>query len=180
MIEKYINTKDNDVLIVVSTFSGTAFKLGNAVKEAIPNAYGPFSIGYLNDDLIKMFKKIVFCYWCDLSDIDKETKAMIKKIKDKDLILIGSMGAPIGSPFEKKLKANVVKFIEDSSNKLVGNFVLQGAVDPRIYPIDIHMGKNTSPKDIKEKLDFMKKLQGNPRDEDLLKLTNDIKKLKNF
>jgi len=123
--------------IIFSTITGNGYKLAHAVKEALADkAVGPYNISYVYDsnqivkysDFIDQSDVVILTYWCDYASCDQATINILKRFKNKKVIMLGTMGAPESETYLSRVKGNI-KTIVEQQNTLVGNFLCRGAVD---------------------------------------------------
>lgn len=114
--------------IIFSTITGNAFKIATVAKESMENAIGPYNIFYINDEVIEKFDTFVLVYWCNRGTADDETINLIKKMKNKKIVIMGTLGAEIDSNHANKVKSNVEALVKEN-NILLGNFLCRGSID---------------------------------------------------
>lgn len=114
--------------IIFSTITGNAFKVAEAVKGAVSEPLGPYNITYINDEVIAMFDTFILVYWCNHGTCDDDTIRLIRKMKQKKIIILGTLGVSLDSEHAKKVKQNVAELVQEE-NILLGNFLCRGAID---------------------------------------------------
>ena len=114
--------------IIFSTITGNAFRLADAIKEEVPNHVGPYNITYINDEVIRRFDAFVLVYWCNHGTADDDTIELISKMKNKKILILGTLGASMESDHARKVYQNVCNLINEN-NVLLGNFLCRGAID---------------------------------------------------
>lgn len=115
--------------VIFSTVTGNAFKLASAVSQEIQEGLGPYNIFYMNnDEVINLFDTFVLVYWCNHATADDETINFISKLKNKKVIILGTLGAAPDSDHGKKVLSNVEALVT-KENALLGNFLCRGAID---------------------------------------------------
>lgn len=114
--------------IIFSTITGNAFKLASAVSEVVPDALGPYNISYINDEVIEKFDTFILSYWCNRGTADDDTINLIKKLQNKKLIVIGTLGASMESKHAADV-AERVSALASEQNTLLGHFLCRGSID---------------------------------------------------
>ncbi|MDE5715237.1 MAG: flavodoxin family protein [Anaeroplasmataceae bacterium] len=114
--------------IIFSTITGNAFRIADAIKEEVPNSIGPYNITYINEDVIHRFHTFVLVYWCNHGTTDDDTIELISKMKNKKILILGTLGASMESEHAKKVYQNVSNLVSEH-NILLGNFLCRGAID---------------------------------------------------
>lgn len=147
--------------IIFSTVTGNAYKLAKAVSEVIPEHCGPYNIRYINDEVIGQFDTFVLTYWCDKGSADADTIDLIGKMRDKKLIVIGSLGASRDTKHYRDVCSRV-EALASKDNVLLGHFLCQGAVDLRRTEKKLRDGKMSAEHFEKQKLSC-----GHPDKQDL-------------
>ncbi|MDR0856140.1 MAG: flavodoxin family protein [Clostridiales bacterium] len=126
--------------IIFSTVTGNAVKLALAAAEAVPDHIGPYNIRYVTgagggrgihyvtDAVVNDYDTLILAYWCDLGSADEDTLALIAGLKNKRLILLGTLGAPADGAHAKKV-AETVEKIASRDNILLGSYLCRGSID---------------------------------------------------
>lgn len=70
-------------------------------------------------------------FWTDQGQCDQMTKALLTKLKDKEIFLFGSAGFGMTQAYFDDVLGKTKEFI-DSSNKIVGEFMCQGKMQPAV------------------------------------------------
>lgn len=114
--------------IIFSTITGNAFKLASVAAANTKDAIGPYNISYITDEVIEKFDTFVLVYWCNRGTADNETISLIKRMKNKKIVIMGTLGASMESDHAKKVLQNVENLVKEE-NTLLGNFLCRGAID---------------------------------------------------
>lgn len=116
-------------VIIFSTVTGNAFRLAEAAKEGVENPYGPYNMRYANDErVINAFDTFVLCYWCNHGTADDDTIDFISKLKGKNIVMVGSLGAALDTPHAKSVYERVGALASEN-NTLLGNYLCRGSID---------------------------------------------------
>lgn len=116
------------ISVIFSTVTGNGYKLAEAAASVIDDKAGPYNIRYVTDEVIDADDTFVITYWCDKGTADGDVVHLIEKMKNKNIILLGTLGADINSPHAKHVCENVEKLVQKSNN-LIGHFLCRGSID---------------------------------------------------
>lgn len=114
--------------IIFSTVTGNAFKIADKIKDGVEDKCGPYNIRYITDEVIDMFDTFILVYWCDFSSADKDTLELISKMKNKNILILGTAGVPMDSVVAPMILENVNEVVKKDNN-LLGHFLCQGSID---------------------------------------------------
>lgn len=116
-------------IIVFSTITGNGYKMACAAAQGMPCDYlGPYNIRYINDEVVEKFDTFVLTYWCNHGTADDDTIELIHKLKGKNLIILGTLGASSDSAHAEKVRANV-KALAEEENNLIAQYLCVGSID---------------------------------------------------
>jgi flavodoxin len=116
-------------IIIFSTITGNAYKLACAAAKGMEGDYlGPYNIRYINDEVIEKFNTFILCYWCNHGTADDDTIELIRKLKGKNLILLGSLGVSVDTAHAKSVTERVVALAKEENN-LLAHYLCQGSID---------------------------------------------------
>ena len=118
------------VPIIFSTITGNAYKLAAAVAEVVPDHVGPYNIRYINDEVIEKFDTFVLSYWCNHGTADDDTIELIRRMRGKNLIVIGTLGVARDSKHASDVSARV-ETLASENNRLLGHYLCRGSIDLR-------------------------------------------------
>ena len=118
------------VPIIFSTITGNAYKLAAAVAEVVPDHVGPYNIRYINDEVIEKFDTFVLSYGCNHGTADDDTIELIRRMRGKNLIVIGTLGVARDSKHASDLSARV-EALASENNRLLGHYLCRGSIDLR-------------------------------------------------
>ncbi len=114
--------------LIFSTITGNAFKLAAAAAEVVPDHCGPYNIRYITDEVVDMFDTFIISYWCNHGTADDDTIALLSRMKDKNIIIIGTLGAARDSKHGEDVFRNVNELVS-KQNRLVGHYLCRGSID---------------------------------------------------
>lgn len=115
--------------IVYSTVTGNAKKLADSVYENIEGCAEPRNIKDVEEAFLEDYGTYIFCYWCRRGTADPMTISLLEKMSNKEVIMLGTLGAYPDSPHGIGLKTRVQELVE-KKNRLLGNYICQGKIDP--------------------------------------------------
>ena len=118
------------VPIIFSTITDNAYKLAAAVAEVVPDHVGPYNIRYINDEVIEKFDTFVLSYWCNHGTADDDTIELIRRMRGKNLIVIGTLGVARDSKHASDVSARV-EALASENNRLLGHYLCRGSIDLR-------------------------------------------------
>lgn len=118
-----------NILIAYSSTTGNTKKVAEAVKSGIPQA-DFFPIKDVKD--VNEYDLIVVGGWIDKGTFNAEALNFVKSIKNKKTAYFFTLGAYPDSDHAKHCTENLDKLFEENSNEIVGRFLCQGAIDPKL------------------------------------------------
>lgn len=167
-----------EIPIIYSTITGNAFRLAYNIKDLVPNYMGPYNISYifsedpydtfsLNREILKEYDTFILTYWCDRGSCDKPMKKLLKDpyMKNKNIIILGTLGARMESDHAKDVYNNVSNLVKENNN-LIGHFLCRGAVDMKRVFRRIRLNKAIPSHDTKDRLEEQKKSLKHPTKKD--------------
>lgn len=161
--------------IIFSTITGNAFKLATAAAEVIPDHVGPYNIRYINDEVIEKFDTFVISFWCNHGTADDDTIELIKKLKGKNLIIIGTLGVARDSKHAMDVTERV-RALATEHNTLLGLFICQGSIDLRRTARRLRIPEGEKGHLSQERFEKQKLSQGHPDEKDLADTKEAVKK----
>lgn len=114
--------------VIFSTVTGNGYKLADAAASVIDERAGPYNIRYIKDEFLENYDTFVITYWCDKGTADGDVVNLIEKMKNKNIIILGTLGADINSPHAKNVCARVEELVQKNNN-LIGHFLCRGSID---------------------------------------------------
>ncbi len=119
------------VLLAYSSRTGNTEKLCKGVANAIGDQFDIDLMTVKEIDNFDDYDVIIIGFWVDKGSANKEAKKQIVKLKDKRVILLGTIGAAPDSEHGQKVYKTVNQLV-DPSNDYLGSFLARGKVDPRL------------------------------------------------
>lgn len=117
------------ILLTYSSKTGNTKKIADAIYEVMPE-----KIVYqaLNEDInLDEFDLVILGFWVDKGLPDKAAKEFIEKVKNKKVGIFATLGAYPDSDHAKKTMEKAKTLLE-VDNEVIGEFICQGAVDPKL------------------------------------------------
>ena len=115
----------------------------------------------MNDEVIDSFDTFVLTYWCDKGSADPDTIGLIRRLRGKRLVVIGSLGVAPDTRHGRDVFARVSALAAEN-NTLLGHYLCQGAIDLARTGKKLRDGKITPAHFERQKLS-----QGHPDENDL-------------
>jgi hypothetical protein len=82
----------------------------------------------ISDDILNVCPTLILTYWCNLGSADAATIELIGRLKNKNLILLGSLGAPADGKHAEKVRERV-ESLAKKDNILLEHYLCQGSID---------------------------------------------------
>ncbi len=131
-------------LVVYSSRTGNTKKVGEAIAAVLPNCdifaveEAPSTEGY---DFVALG------YWVDKGMADAKCKAYIETISNATVGLFGTLGAYPDSDHAKEciVMSEALLTEPERGNTVLGSFICQGKVDPKITEMMNKMASNPHP-----------------------------------
>lgn len=116
-------------LIVYSSLTGNTQKVGEAIFEIMPEGtrISPVETAPAANE----YDFVSVGFWVDKGTADKKTLEYIETIRDRKVALFATLGAKADSPHAQECLEKVARLL-DKSNALVGTFICQGKIDPKL------------------------------------------------
>jgi len=115
--------------IIYSSKTGNTYKIAEAIKSSIKNECDFFSVKDNPD--IEKFDLIFFGAWVDKGMPDEDALKYMKTINSKKVGLFMTLGAyPDSDHAKKSIQKGKDSFGENC--EIVGTFICQGAIDPKL------------------------------------------------
>ena len=155
-----------NTLIAYTTLTGNTKKVAQSIYEIIKDDKQIICLNNTNDINTDNFNVIIIGYWVDKGHMDNISKKFLKKLKNKNIALFGTLGADPNSDHGKNVQDKVKRFCSENNN-CIGSLLCQGKVDPKLVE---KMGKfplNLVHPLTPERLARIKEASKHPTSEDL-------------
>ncbi len=119
------------ILVAYSSKTGNTKKVCTGVYDALKDE---FDIDIKTVKEVKSYDEydvIVPGFWVDKGTANREARKFIEKIRNKKVVLVGTLGADPDSYHGDKSKANVSELV-DASNDYKGVFLSRGKVNEKL------------------------------------------------
>ena len=113
-----------------------------------------------------IFDTFILSYWCNHGTADDDTIALIQKMKGKNLIVIGTLGADRASKHAEDVCRNV-SALASENNRLLGHFLCRGSVDLKRTARRLAIPEGEKGHLSQERFEKQKLSQGHPDETDL-------------
>ncbi len=118
-------------LLAYSSRTGNTEKLCKGVAEAIGEQVDVDLMTVKEITSFDNYDVIIIGFWVDKGSANREAKKQITKLKNKRVLLLGTIGAAPDSEHGQKVFKTVNKLV-DPSNDYLGVFLARGKVDPKL------------------------------------------------
>ena len=118
-----------NILITYSSKTGNTKKVAEAVKAGIPTAE---LIPVSEVQNTENYDLIIIGGWIDRANFDAAALKFVQSVKNKNVAYFFTLGAYPDSDHAKDCVKNIEKSLIENSNKILGKFFCQGAVDPKL------------------------------------------------
>lgn len=116
-------------LIVYSSLTGNTRKVAEAIYEGFGSEAALFPVETAPSPA--EYDLVAVGFWVDRGTADKKAQDYLKTIKGKQVALFATLGAYPDSEHAASSLKNAAALLE-ADNQLVGTFICQGKVDPRL------------------------------------------------
>lgn len=150
-------------IIIYSSKTGNTKKVAEAIHEAIPSSeiLSVDEVNYLE------YETIIIGGWIDKGTFDNKALKILKEIKNKNVAYFFTLGASIESEHAEYCKKNIEEVIISNGNKLIGNFISQGKIDPNLITGLLNLPKDHKMYPSKERMDRWEAAKEHPNNQDL-------------
>lgn len=152
--------------IIFSTVTGNAFRLADAAARAIPEHIGPYNIRWLRPDVTEEHEVLLLSYWCNRGTADDDTIELLRSVRDKKIIIIGTLGARRDSAHAQKVCENVENLVREQ-NTLIGHYLCRGSIDLERTARKLRIPEGEKGHLSQERFELQKESQGHPDEEDI-------------
>lgn len=150
-------------IIIYSSKTGNTKKVAEAIYEVIPSAeiLSADEVSHLE------YETIIIGGWIDKGTFDNKALKILKEIKNKNVAYFFTLGASIESDHAEYCKKNIEEVIISNGNKLIGNFVSQGKIDPNLITGLLNLPEDHKMYPSKERMDRWEAAKEHPNNQDL-------------
>lgn len=131
-------------LVIYSTLTGNTKKIAEAMAQVLPQC-DIFPIEQAPDTANYDF--VAAGYWVDKGMPDAKTKKWLEKLENTTLALFGTLGAYPDSDHAKEsmAKGEALANAPEKNNTVLGSWLCQGKVDPKLLEMMAKMKDNVHP-----------------------------------
>ncbi len=150
-------------LVIYSSKTGNTKKVAEAIYESIPNGeiLSVDEVNHLN------YENIIIGGWIDKGTFDEKALKILREIKNKNVAYFFTLGASIESDHAKYCATNIEEEIISKGNRLLGSFMSQGKIDPKLISALINLPKEHKMYPSKERMERWEAAKDHPNEEDL-------------
>ena len=150
-------------VIIYSSKTGNTKKIAEAIYEVISDV----EIHSADDISHLEYETIIIGGWIDKGTFDQKALEILKKIKNKNVAYFFTLGASIESDHAEYCKKNIEEVIISNENILLGSFVSQGKIDPKLIAGLLNLPKDHKMYPSKERMDRWEMAKEHPSAQDL-------------
>jgi flavodoxin len=151
-------------LVVYSSLTGNTKKVAEAIYEVFGARAALFPVETAPAPTNYDF--VIVGFWVDKGTADKKAQEYLKTIQDKPVALFATLGAYPDSEHAASSLKNAAGFL-DVSNQLVGTFICQGKIDPKLIEQLKNMPGNHPHAATPERMERYKEAAKHPNADDL-------------
>ncbi len=118
-----------NILITYSSKTGNTKKIAEAVKAGIPTA-DLIPVSELQN--VEKYDLVIIGGWIDRANFYAAALKAVNLIKNKNTAYFFTLGAYPDSDHAKDCVKNIEELLMKNSNKIMGKFFCQGAIDPKL------------------------------------------------
>lgn len=160
-------------VVIYSSKTGNTKKVAEAIYDSISNA----EILSVNEIRHLNYETIIIGGWIDKGTFDEKALNILKKLKNKNIAYFFTLGASIESDHAKYCAKNIEEVIINNGNTLIGNFVSQGKIDPKLTLALLNLPKEHKMYPSKERMERWEAAKDHPNELDLERAKNTFSKL---
>lgn len=117
-------------MIVYSSLTGNTKAVAEAILKIMPEGTELYTVEEAPEP--QAYDFIAIGFWADRENADKKAQGYISTIKEKRVALFMTLGAYPDSQHALNTMENAKKLFLDNNNDIMGTFMCQGKVDPRL------------------------------------------------
>ena len=161
-------------LIVYSSQTGNTKMVAEAIHSIAPEGAEIFPVEDMpNAD---NYDVVAAGFWVDKGTSDKKATEYLQTIKNKKVALFATAGVSPDTDHAKKSLANAAKNL-DESNTIIGTFICQGKIDPKLLEAFKQFPKGHPHAITPERLERHKQASTHPDENDLVNAKEAFKKI---
>ncbi|NLY46213.1 MAG: flavodoxin [Tissierella sp.] len=160
--------------IVFSSLTGNTKKVAEEILQIMPKGTDIYDLKELDHGLED--ELLVLGYWVDRANPNKEMVEFMETFKDKKIITFGTLGAYPDSDHANETKENTTNILE-KNNEVLGNFLCQGKINPKITEMFMKGGEGKVHKMTPERLKRHQDAASHPNEEDFNNARNFVESI---
>ncbi len=160
--------------IVFSSATGNTKKIAYEILKAMPDTTKIYDLKEVSQEIDADF--LVLGYWVDRAKPNKEMLAFMEGLKNKHVATFGTLGAYPDSEHAQATLKNVTEILE-KDNILLGNFLCQGKINPKITEMFKKAGASGPHQMTEERLKRHQEAAKHPNEEDFEAARNFIREI---
>ena len=149
--------------VIFSSLTGNTKKVAYEIFDEMPKGTRIYDLKELDNEIEEEF--LVLGYWVDRAKPNKEMLEFMNNLRGKIIVTFGTLGANPNSEHGSITKNNVNEILE-KNNIVLGNFLCQGKIDPKITEMFKKMGTKGPHMMTEERLKRHEEALKHPNEED--------------
>lgn len=117
-------------IVIYSSRTGNTKKVAEAIVSALPQGTPCVAVKEMPANL-DAYDLVFIGFWVDRGSANAEAKAVMNKLANKNIAVFATLGAYANSEHATKALDNGIAELPENAN-VVGKFICQGAVDPKV------------------------------------------------
>lgn len=152
--------------IIYSSLTGNTKKVAVAISQVTGDNNNLFTTKEFETIDLALYDNIILGFWVDKGNMNSEVRKILKKIKEKKVGFIGTLGAEPDSEHGKKVYEKA-KALCSKNNDFIGGYLCLGEVAPKLIEMMKKFPLNLiHPYNEKRRL-RIEKANGHPNSQDL-------------
>ena len=149
--------------IIFSSLTGNTKKVAYEILKSMPEGTEIYELKEVAHDVEADL--LVLGYWVDRAKPNKEMYKFMEGLKGKKIITFGTLGAYPDSEHGSETKKNVTALLGEN-NELLGNFLCQGRIDPKLTEMFKKMGNKGPHVMTPKRMKMHKESEKHPNEDD--------------
>lgn len=117
-------------IVIYSSRTGNTKKVAEAIASTLPKGTPCVAVKDVPAD-VNAYDLVFMGFWVDRGSANAEAKALMNKLTNAHIAVFATLGAYANSEHAGKALENGIKELPADAN-VVGKFICQGAVDPKV------------------------------------------------
>lgn len=119
-------------IVFYASKTGNTEKLAKAILKGLPSDTQMIRPDNKTNEIPQNVEVIFLGFWVDKGQMNKESQDFLNLIKNKKLVLFGTLGGAPQSDRAQALLDSIKKQANSYGNEVLGTYLTRGAIDPKI------------------------------------------------